>query len=149
MRNSPYGITVPFQTDATINKFRVLMNVSRGSLSRRVAILSGLAVLVAIANSPAQERGESRPSPRLERPIIPEPPRQKDPWQPPATTLPAFLANASATLFEQGVADTTRLGTVETDTEGRVVEIEQLPESQLCCGTRGAMMKGNLEFLMT
>jgi hypothetical protein len=24
MRNSPYGITVPFQTDATINKFRVL-----------------------------------------------------------------------------------------------------------------------------
>jgi hypothetical protein len=24
MRNSPYGITVPFQTGATINKFRVL-----------------------------------------------------------------------------------------------------------------------------
>ena len=81
------------------------MRVAPRSVARPVAILSGLAVLVATANSPAQERGGSRPAPRLERPIIPDPPRQKDPWQPPATTLPASLVNASATLFEQGLAD--------------------------------------------
>ena len=81
------------------------MRVAPRSIARPVAILSGLAVLVATANSPAQERGESRPAPRLERPKIPDPPRQKDPWQPPATTLPTSLVNASATLFEQGLAD--------------------------------------------
>jgi hypothetical protein len=81
------------------------MRVAPRFIARPVAILSGLAVLVATANSPAQERGESRPASRLERPMIPDPPRQKDPWQPPATTLPAFLVKAAAALFEQGLAD--------------------------------------------
>lgn len=30
MRNSPYGITVPFRANATINKFRILTAVVRG-----------------------------------------------------------------------------------------------------------------------
>lgn len=81
------------------------MRVAPRSIARPAAILSGLAVLVATANGPAQERMESRPAPRLERPMIPDPPRQKDPWQPPAATLPAFLAKAATTLFEQGLAD--------------------------------------------
>ena len=81
------------------------MTVIPRSIARPVAILSGLAVLLATATSPAQERGELRPAPRLERPMIPDPPRQKDLWQPPATTLPALLVNASTTLFEQGLAD--------------------------------------------
>ena len=36
---------------------------------------------------------------------IPDPPHQRDPWTPPASTLPKFLVNATTTLFEQGLAD--------------------------------------------
>ncbi len=50
-------------------------------------------------------RTESRQTPRFEGTSIPDPPRQHEPWQPPATSLPAFLLNTSATLVEQGLAD--------------------------------------------
>ena len=35
----------------------------------------------------------------------PNPPRQGQPWTPPATSLPKFLARAASILFEQGLAD--------------------------------------------
>ncbi|MCC2671076.1 MAG: hypothetical protein K0Q72_3547, partial [Armatimonadetes bacterium] len=38
-------------------------------------------------------------------PTWPEPPRQRSPWTPPATSLPPALLAATATLFEQGLAD--------------------------------------------
>jgi hypothetical protein len=47
----------------------------------------------------------SRQAPRFEGPTIPDPPRQGQPWTPPETSLPRFLVRASATLFEQGLAD--------------------------------------------
>ena len=53
----------------------------------------------------AQDRQESRPAPRFEGATIPDPPRQNQPWTPPETSLPRFLVRASATLFEQGLAD--------------------------------------------
>jgi hypothetical protein len=40
-----------------------------------------------------------------EVPILPTPPRQAEPWTPPATSLPRFLVSATATLCEQGLAD--------------------------------------------
>jgi hypothetical protein len=36
---------------------------------------------------------------------LPTPPRQADPWSPPATSLPGFLVSATRTLFDQGLAD--------------------------------------------
>ena len=49
------------------------------------------------------ERGSQ--STRFEGSTIPDPPRQREPWRPPATTLPKLLISASATLFDQGLAD--------------------------------------------
>ena len=37
--------------------------------------------------------------------MLPVPPRQHDPWPRPATTLPATLVDATALLFDQGMAD--------------------------------------------
>jgi hypothetical protein len=37
--------------------------------------------------------------------MIPNPPDQSQPWTAPATALPKFLVSATASLFEQGVAD--------------------------------------------
>ncbi len=81
------------------------MRTSPQAIARRVGVLSGLAMLVATAGCWAQEHRESRGAPRLGRPMIPDPPRQKEPWHPPATTLPTSVVDASATLFEQGLAD--------------------------------------------
>jgi hypothetical protein len=36
---------------------------------------------------------------------IPDPPRQDDPWTPPATKLPRYIISAATKLFEQGIAD--------------------------------------------
>jgi hypothetical protein len=52
-----------------------------------------------------RQRTEPRPAPRFEGTSIPDPPGQREPWQPAATPLPAFLLTDSATLFEQGLAD--------------------------------------------
>jgi hypothetical protein len=48
---------------------------------------------------------KSLPAPRFEGATIPDPPRQRQPWTPPETSLPRFLVRASTTLFEQGLAD--------------------------------------------
>lgn len=40
-----------------------------------------------------------------EEPTLPTPPRQAEPWGPPPTSLPRFLVSATATLFDQGLAD--------------------------------------------
>jgi hypothetical protein len=47
------------------------------------------------------------PSPPTSAPPgrFPEPPRQRQPWQPPAASLPKGLIEATATLFRQGFAD--------------------------------------------
>lgn len=42
---------------------------------------------------------------RAAEPILPTPPRQAELWKAPATTLPRFFVSASASLFEQGLAD--------------------------------------------
>jgi hypothetical protein len=43
--------------------------------------------------------------PRFVGETIPDPPARRDPWTPPATKLPRFLVEATATLCEQGLAD--------------------------------------------
>jgi hypothetical protein len=73
---------------------------------RQIARL-GLALLVALAiprDVSAQEE-EFRPAPLFEGTRLPDPPRQKEPWTPPETRLPRFLVAATATLFDQGLAD--------------------------------------------
>jgi len=67
--------------------------------------LSGLALLFLSAHGYAQPGKEFREAPRFEGSTIPDPPRQREPWQPPATTLPKFFVSASAVLFDQGLAD--------------------------------------------
>jgi hypothetical protein len=58
--------------------------------------------LIALAGLGAQDPGQAA---KFIGKSIPDPPRQKDPWTPPATKLPRFLVSASAALFEQGVSD--------------------------------------------
>lgn len=66
-------------------------------------------MLVLVAASAAgqtfQVASDPRPAPRFEGASIPDPPQQKAPWTRPPTTLPRFLLDATARLFEQGVAD--------------------------------------------
>ena len=58
-------------------------------------------VLVGASLAPA----DLRPTPPATAPGLPDPPRQEQPWTPPATGLPRFLLAATASLFEQGLAD--------------------------------------------
>jgi hypothetical protein len=81
------------------------MRITPRSIAPPVVFLSGLALLVPAASVLAQERTGFRGAPRFEGAAIPDPPRQKEHWQAPATTLPGFLVDATATLFEQGLAD--------------------------------------------
>ncbi len=67
----------------------------------RHAIVLALTV-PALAARPATE---SAPPPPFAGPALPVPPRQHDPWPRPATTLPAALVDATALLFDQGMAD--------------------------------------------
>ncbi len=73
------------------------------------AYFQGLALVVLCVACQAQaqepDEKEFRPAPRFEGSTIPEPPRQHEPWTPPETALPRFMIRASATLFEQGLAD--------------------------------------------
>jgi hypothetical protein len=62
--------------------------------------LSGLLVLV-----PASVAQPTPPAPRFTGTSIPDPPRQRERWTPPDTKLPRFLINATAALFEAGMAD--------------------------------------------
>ena len=73
---------------------------------RRIARL-GLAFLaaLAIAGDVSAQEEEFRPAPLFEGTRLPDPPRQKEPWTPPETRLPRFLVAATATLFDQGLAD--------------------------------------------
>jgi len=64
-----------------------------------------LFVLVATGYVRWQEAKEFRPAPPFEGATIPDPPHQGQPWTIPETSLPRFLVRASATLFEQGLAD--------------------------------------------
>jgi len=58
-----------------------------------------LVILVAAGAEPY------RPAPKFEGKAIPDPPHQREPWEPPGTKLPRFLAAATAALFDQGMAD--------------------------------------------
>jgi hypothetical protein len=82
-----------------------VMRVAPRPIAGSAVFLSGLTLLVMAARGFAQERSEYRHAPRFEGATIPDPPRQREPWQSPATTLPKFLVSASSTLFEQGLAD--------------------------------------------
>jgi len=61
-------------------------------------ILAWSAVLPAVADGP-------RPAPPFAGKGLPEPPEQGRPWTAPASRLPRFLVDATATLFGQGLAD--------------------------------------------
>jgi hypothetical protein len=56
-----------------------------------------VALLVVVPVWPAPARTESPP--------LATPPRQAEPWTPPETTIPRFFVSATASLFEQGLAD--------------------------------------------
>jgi hypothetical protein len=74
---------------------------------KRLAGRMGLflpSLLVWVQGSAAQPT-PSPPSPRFTGTSIPDPPRQREPWTPPDTKLPRFLINATAALFEAGMAD--------------------------------------------
>lgn len=66
--------------------------------ARRSARLTlALALLLASAAGAGPAMGDEM--------TFPTPPRQGEPWAPPRTTLPRFLASATAALCEQGLAD--------------------------------------------
>ena len=71
------------------------MNTSFASKSPLLALV----VLAGLGADPY------RPVPKFEGQAIPDPPGQKEPWTPPQTKLPKFLASATSALFEQGMAD--------------------------------------------
>jgi hypothetical protein len=64
-----------------------------------------LFVMAATGCARGQDVKEFRPAPRFEGATIPDPPQHRQPWTIPETSLPRFLVRASATLFEQGLAD--------------------------------------------
>jgi hypothetical protein len=64
-----------------------------------------LLLLVALTVQAGPGADERRPAPKFEGKMIPDPPRQKEPWPPSQTKLPRFLVSAMAALFEQGMAD--------------------------------------------
>jgi hypothetical protein len=65
-----------------------------------------LAIAVCAAPSPARPPEEvAQPSPPFDGKAIPEAPRQKQPWKPPAHQLPRGFVDALTVLFDQGVAD--------------------------------------------
>jgi hypothetical protein len=67
-----------------------------------VSFRIALAAMAGLASSPPDDR---QPPPVFEGDAIPQPPRQKEPWNPPATTLPNSFVSAASKLFEQGLAD--------------------------------------------
>jgi hypothetical protein len=72
------------------------MNAPTGSKKRVIALSLALTCLGAV---------QDRPGPKFTGRSIPDPPRQKEPWTPPATKLPRFLVAETAALFEDGMAD--------------------------------------------
>ncbi len=68
---------------------------------RAALILSLLCVSMVAGDALAAERK----SPRMQVATLPEPPRQRDPWTPPAAKLPETVVSATRLLFEQGLAD--------------------------------------------
>ena len=81
------------------------MRVALRWIARPLELLLGLALVILATQGFAQEHSEFRPAPRFEGATIPDPPRQREQWQRPATTLPRFFVTATATLFVQGLAD--------------------------------------------
>jgi hypothetical protein len=82
------------------------MKIGLRKIRRAAALVLALAALVIPVTG--WLHGQVRkflPAPRFEGATIPDPPRQGQPWTPPETSLPRFLVRASATLFEQGLAD--------------------------------------------
>ena len=53
----------------------------------------------------ASGQDPNRPAARFTGTAIPDPPGQRERWTPPDTKLPRFLVNASAALFDAGMAD--------------------------------------------
>jgi hypothetical protein len=65
-------------------------------------VLACLLVGPAAGLLPGQER---KPTPPFTGKTLPVPPRQKQPWKEPSTTLPRVFVRASESLFEAGLAD--------------------------------------------
>ena len=81
------------------------MRVAPRSIACPVAILSGLAVLAASVNSPAQERGRVAPGTSLRGVDDPRPSPAEGAVAAPRDVVAPVPGRASATLFEQGLAD--------------------------------------------
>ena len=83
------------------------MSIGPRRIPRASALFAALTLFgLAVAGRAWGRQGEeSRPAPRFEGLTIPDPPQQRLPWTIPKTSLPRFLVRASATLFEQGLAD--------------------------------------------
>jgi hypothetical protein len=83
--------------------------------------LGWLAVLVfaAIVSLGAQE---SRRAPKFEGKIVPDPPRQGQPWTAPKTKLPKSLVEATGIIFDQGVADPRGCEYRQVSIGGRLIE---------------------------
>ena len=82
------------------------MKIGLRRIWRAAAIFLSVAALVfTVTGWLHGQARKSQPAPRFEGATIPDPPRQAQPWTPPETSLPRFLVRASATLFEQGLAD--------------------------------------------
>ena len=60
------------------------------------------------------------------RKVMPDPPNQGAPWTPPATKLPRSLVEATALLFESGVAD-------PRGCDYREIEVEERGNCRLSC----------------
>ncbi len=87
------------------------LTIGRSPTSRVVRRFPWLLVLLIGAGA-----GPFRPTPKFEGRLIPNPPRQGEPWTPPETMLPGFLVRATDDLFASGMAD-------PRDCEYREVEI--------------------------
>src|SRR4051794_11952260 len=81
------------------------MTATFGVMRFHVAALACLLPGVAAWAAGPPGRQEPRPSPPFTGAALPEPPRQKQPWTPPKTTLPKALLSATSALFEAGLAD--------------------------------------------
>jgi hypothetical protein len=80
-----------------------LASCSHQSSSSRIT--DRLPVLLDGTDGWSVRQAPNRPAPRFTGTAIPDPPCQRERWTPPETKLPRFLVNATAALFDAGMAD--------------------------------------------
>ncbi len=83
------------------------MSLTSRSVRRVAQVAVGwvLAVGLGVGAVVLPAGGDEAPHPDRFVGVVPEPPRQHEPWNPPATTLAKSLVDATGSLFDQGMAD--------------------------------------------